>query len=289
MTAQQQRFEPNAGENLYDLHCHSHFSDGELSPADLVVRAAEHGVTHLALTDHDTTAGIADAEQAIETQRLPLRLIPGVEITCRWETFEIHLVGLNIDVANSELVSLLARQQSMRQERYDAMLAKLHKAGIEVAPPLAEDLTMPTRKHLADALLEQGWVKDIETAFRRYLGKGQQAYIATEWCSVADAAAAVQAAGGKAVIAHPHAYQLSNKWLRRLLRESKVSGVDGVEVAISQQRPGDRVAIATMAREIGLAASVGSDFHGPRPWRELGKNLCLPPDTVPIWSAWTHS
>lgn len=288
MTEQQPCFEPNAGENLYDLHCHSHFSDGELAPAELVARAAAQGVTHLALTDHDTTAGIAAAEQAIAAQELPLQLIPGVEITCRWEAFEIHLVGLNVEVTHPALVNLLEQQQAMRQQRYEAMLAKLHKAGIEVTPPLAAELTMPTRKHLADALVEQDWVKDIETAFRRYLGKGQQAYIATDWCSLADAATAVQAAGGKAVIAHPHAYQLSNKWLRRLLRESKESGVDGVEVAISQQRPGDRLALATMAREIGLAASAGSDFHGPRPWRELGKNLCLPPDTVPIWSTWTH-
>jgi len=288
MSEQQQRFEPNAGEKLYDLHCHSHYSDGELAPAELVARAAAHGVTHLALTDHDTTAGITAAEQAIAAQELPLHLIPGVEITCRWEAFEIHLVGLNVEITHPALVNLLEQQQTMRQQRYEAMLAKLHKAGIDVTPPLAAELTMPTRKHLADALVEQGWVKDIESAFRRYLGKGQQAYIATDWCSLADAARAVQAAGGKAVIAHPHAYQLSNKWLRRLLRDSKESGVDGVEVAISQQRPGDRLALATMARDIGLAASAGSDFHGPRPWRELGKNLCLPPDTVPIWETWTH-
>lgn len=282
-------FEPNAGNSLFDLHCHSHFSDGELSPADLVARAAEFGVTHLALTDHDTTAGIASAQAAIASQQLPLKLIPGVEITCRWEAFEIHLVGLNVDIEHPALVNLLQQQQQMRQQRYEAMLAKLHKAGIDVTPPLAAELTMPTRKHLADALVEQGWVKDIEAAFRRYLGKGQQAYIATEWSSLKAAIDAVHVAGGKAAIAHPHAYQLSNKWLRRLLRESKEWGVDGVEVAISQQRPGDRLALATMANEIGLQASAGSDFHGPRPWRELGKNLCLPPDTVPIWSTWASS
>lgn len=282
-------FTPNAGDNLYDLHCHSHYSDGELAPDELVKRAADFGVTHLALTDHDTTAGVGVAQAAIAAQNLSLQLIPGVEITCRWNAFEIHLVGLNVDAEHPALVELLDKQQDMRQQRYEAMLAKLHKAGIEVKPPLAAELTMPTRKHLADALVEQGWVKDIESAFRRYLGKGQQAYIATQWSSLADAAAAVHAAGGKAVIAHPHAYQLSNKWLRRLLNESKGWGIDGVEVAISQQRPGDRLALATMAREIGLEASAGSDFHGPRPWRELGKNLCLPPDTVPIWSTWSPS
>lgn len=286
MEAKLTPYTANAGEDLYDLHCHSHYSDGELAPEELVARASACGVTHLALTDHDTTAGIAAAQAAIQAQQLPLQLIPGVEITCRWQGFEIHLVGLNLDVDHPALEALLQQQQSKRQQRYEAMLAKLHKAGIEVTPPLAAQLTMPTRKHLADALVAQGWVKDIESAFRRYLGKGQQAYVATEWSSLAEAITAVQAAGGKAVIAHPHAYQLSNKWLRRLLRESKEWGVDGVEVAISQQRPGDRLALATMAEEIGLEASAGSDFHGPRPWRELGKNLCLPSNTVPIWSTW---
>lgn len=272
---------------LYDLHCHSHFSDGELAPAELVRRAAEHGVTHLALTDHDTVAGLREAAQTIAEDELELELINGVEITCRWQNFEIHLVGLQVNAEHPALLELLQSQQQMRLERYQTMLEKLHKAGLEVTPPMAAEFTMPTRKHLAEALVEQGWVKDFESAFQRYLGKGQQAYVATEWSDLESAIAAVHAAGGKAVLAHPHAYQLSNKWLRKLLQEAKSYGLDGLEVAISQQSPGQRSALATIARELGLAASAGSDFHGPRPWRELGKNLCLPPDTVPIWSYWT--
>lgn len=270
----------------YDLHSHSHYSDGELAPAALVQRAAEQGVTHLALTDHDTTAGLADAHDAIQQLKLPLTLINGVEVTCYWQGFEIHLMGLNIDPEHPQLRELLQRQQQLRRERYEQMLAKLHKAGIEVQPPLAAQMTMPTRKHLADALVEQGWVKDFATAFRRYLGKGQQAYCATEWCDLATAIAVIRAAGGQSALAHPHAYQLSNKWLRRLLQDAKSDGLDGVEVAVGQQSPGQRMALATMAEELGLVASVGSDFHGPRPWRELGKNLCLPANTVPIWQQW---
>ena len=272
---------------LYDLHCHSHFSDGELSPADLVERAVAKGVTHLALTDHDTVAGLEVACAHISAQQLPLELINGVEITCQWQGFEIHIVGLNFAADHPALVELLTEQQRLRRQRYEQMLAKLHKAGLEVAPPLAAELTMPTRKHLAEALVEQGFVKDFESAFQRFLGKGQQAYVRTEWVSIEQAIAALQAAGGCAVLAHPHAYRLSNKWLRRLLTEAKSWGLDGVEVAISQQRPGDRLALATMAKDIGLKASVGSDFHSPRTWRDLGKNLCLPPALVPIWQQWT--
>ncbi|KFZ30279.1 S-adenosylmethionine tRNA ribosyltransferase [Pseudidiomarina salinarum] len=271
---------------VYDLHCHSNFSDGALSPTDLVLRAAEKGVTHLAITDHDTIAGLPEARHAITEHKLPLRLINGVELTCRWQQHEIHVVGLNMDTSHPAIIDLLAEQQQRRRDRYAAMVAKLQRAGIEVQPPLAQELTMPTRKHLADALVEQGWVSSFETAFRRYLGKGQQAYIAAEWCELETAASVLQQAGGVAVLAHPHAYQLSNKWLRRLLQAGKSLGLDGVEVAIGQQPPGQREALATFACEIGLKASVGSDFHAPKPWRELGKNLCLPAACVPIWSDW---
>ncbi|WP_233340216.1 PHP domain-containing protein [Pseudidiomarina tainanensis] len=270
----------------YDLHCHSYYSDGALSPADLIQRACEQGVTHLALTDHDSVDGVSEAQAFIEQHRLPIELIVGTEITCSWEGFEIHLVALNFNADASSMKELLMQQQQCRRDRYQAMVAKLHKAGIDVQPPMAQAMTMPTRKHLADALVDGGWVCSFETAFRRYLGKGQQAYVATQWVTLADAVTAVAAAGGVTVIAHPHAYQLSNKWLRRLLTHAKDVGVTGVEVAIGTQSPGQREALATFAEEIGLAASVGSDFHYPARWRELGKNLCLPERCVPIWTLW---
>ncbi|PHR66058.1 MAG: phosphatase [Idiomarina sp.] len=270
----------------YDLHCHSYYSDGALSPAELVQRACEQGVTHLAITDHDSVGGVAVAQAFIAQHQLPLKLIVGTEITCSWEGFEIHLVALNFNADAPSMEQLLAQQQQRRRDRYQAMVAKLHKAGIDVQPPMAQAMTMPTRKHLADAMVEGDWVSSFESAFRRYLGKGQQAYVATQWVNLADAVAAVTAAGGVTVIAHPHAYQLSNKWLRRLLTEAKQVGVTGVEVAIGTQSPGQREALATFAEEIGLAASVGSDFHYPARWRELGKNLCLPERCVPIWTLW---
>ncbi|RUO40718.1 PHP domain-containing protein [Pseudidiomarina aestuarii] len=270
----------------YDLHCHSNFSDGALSPADLVMRAAEREVTHLALTDHDTTAGLAAAEHAIAEQQLDLQLIPGVEITCRWEDFEIHLVALQFDPNADRLQDLLNQQQQQRLARFEQMLAKLHKAGLHVELPIFSPHQMPTRKHLADALVEQEWVSSFDAVFRRYLGKGQLAYVKGDWVRLEDAIQIVAAAGGVSVIAHPHAYQLSNKWLRRLLQEAKDAGVTGMEVAVGQQSPGQREALATFANELGLSASAGSDFHYPSNWRDLGKNIVLPEACVPIWQHW---
>lgn len=270
----------------YDLHCHSNYSDGTLSPEALVLRAAERGVTHLAVTDHDTIAGLPSALHAIQHHQLDLKLIPGVEITTRWEDFEIHLVALQFDEQSDQLNALLQQQQQRRLVRFEGMLAKLHKAGLPVTVPAFNEAQMPTRKHLADALVEQDLVSSFEGVFRRYLGKGQLAYIKAEWIDLETAIATVAAAGGVSIIAHPHAYQLSNKWLRRLLTEAKLAGVSGMEVAVGQQSPGQREALATFATELELYASAGSDFHYPSNWRDLGKNIVLPEGCVPIWEHW---
>ncbi len=261
-------------------------SDGVLSPSELVQRAAHFGVQQLAITDHDTIAALAPARAAVAELQLPLQLITGVELTCRWQNHEIHLVALNFDPQHQGLQQLLTQQQQQRRDRYAAMVARLDYLGLAIIPPAVQQLTMPTRKHLADALVEQGKVSSVEAAFQRYLGAGKLAYIKAEWVSLEQAIAVVKAAGGCSVIAHPHAYQLSNKWLRRLFSEGKAAGLDAIEVATGAQAPGQREALGLMAVELELAASVGSDFHAPLRWRELGKNLCLPPSCVPIWTQW---
>lgn len=274
---------------VYDLHCHTTCSDGALSPADLVQRATQYGVDYLAITDHDSIDSWRPAQQAVADHQLPLQLICGVEITCRWHQHEIHLLGLNIDPDNAVLQSLLAAQQQLRRDRFAGMLDKLLAAGIDIRPELGTIDGMPTRKHIADALLAKGVIKDFGEAFKRYIGAGQFAYVKADWCDLATAIAAVKAAGGNAVLAHPHAYQLSNKWLRRLLEEAQAEGMDGLEVAVGQQPLGQRSALAEFAADYQLYASVGSDFHAPKPWRELGKNLCLPESCVPIWSLWQNT
>lgn len=269
----------------YDLHSHTHWSDGELSPTALVQRAHAQGVDYLAITDHDTLAGLSEAQQAAAD--LPLRVINGVEITCAWQAYEIHILGLNVATDNAVLTELLAEQQERRYARFETMLDKLTAAGVPIRDHLPEVTGMPTRKHIADALVAMGQIRQFGDAFQRYIGAGQFAYTKANWCAISEAVAAIHAAGGMAVLAHPHAYQLSNKWLRRLLTDAQSDGLDGLEVAVGQQSPGQREALAGFADDFTLLASAGSDFHGPRPWRELGRNLTLPASCQPVWSAWT--
>lgn len=272
--------------SLYDLHCHSTHSDGTLSVPELLRRACEQNVDVLALTDHDSVDGIDEARALIKKEQLPLQFINGVEISCRWESFEIHIVGLNFDPKNEQLEHLLAQQQQRRHERFTRILEKLEKRGVMLSEEECHVDGMPTRKHVADALVAKGIVSHPQKAFDQYIGKGNSAYVTPQWCDIPEAIEAIHSAGGQTVLAHPHAYKMSNKWLRRLLVEGKEWGLDGMEVSLCQQSPGHRDALAKMSQKYDLKASQGSDFHYPGQWRELGKNLCLPADCVPIWEHW---
>lgn len=271
---------------LADLHCHSTHSDGSLTIPELVQRALAKQVDMLAITDHDTVSGSLQAATYIAENDLPINLINGVEVSCQWHAFEIHIVGLNFNPSNNRITALLQQQQQARADRFEKILAKLAQRGILLQRQECAFSGMPTRKHIADALLNRGYVERPQQAFDRFIGKGQSAYVKAQWCSIEEAIAAIHAAGGVAVLAHPHAYKLSNKWLRKLCVEAKEWGLDALEVSISQQPMGQRNALAEFAADYQLQASQGSDFHHPHGWRDLGKNLCLPDQCVPIWANW---
>lgn len=273
-----------------DLHSHSNCSDGLLSPPELVVRAVEKEVDVLALTDHDSVDGIALAQAAIEKNNLPLYLVPGVEISCTWDAIEVHVVGLDVDTGNAELQALLARQEQARTERGLELGRRLEKNKIpgcyEGALALAGN-GMLTRSHFARYLVEQKHCKNMQNAFDRFLARGAKAYVPHQWASIAEVVAVIHAAGGKAVLAHPGRYKLSAKWLKRLLVLFKEAGGDAIEVSLCQQSPQERSTLGQYCRDYGLMASVGSDFHAPLPWAELGKNLWLPKDVDPVWHAFS--
>lgn len=161
---------------LADLHSHTTASDGVLTPSELVERAIEKGVQMLAITDHDTVAGLAEAHQFNQQHETPLQLIDGVEISTRWNNFDIHIVGLNMDKENSILLNFLTRQRELREERAQEIGNRLAKAGIEGAYDGAKKFAAGaaiSRGHYARWLAENGYAKDMPSVFKRYLARGK--------------------------------------------------------------------------------------------------------------------
>lgn len=271
---------------IADLHAHSNRSDGTLSPAAVVARARERGVTMLALTDHDSTDGLAEAAQAARGQGI--ELVNGVELSCRWQGTDVHVVGLAIDPVR--LAGGLAAQQAARAARAQRIAERLQRAGagehLAAACALAGS-DHPGRPHFARALVAAGVVRDEEHAFNRYLRQGQAAYVPTDWVGVSGAVAWIRAAGGVAVIAHPARYRLTRTRLRRLVAEFAAAGGQALEVKLPGQQPSQVEAMVRLADEFGLAGSVASDFHGPgSPWADLGAAGSLPPGARPVWELW---
>ena len=275
-----------------DLHSHSTASDGRLTPAELVRRAVAQRVDVLALTDHDTVAGLPEAAGTIAAENLPLRLIDGIELSTSWDALEIHVVGLHIDASSPELLAAISRQESARQARGVELGHRLAKQRIdnayEGALALANGASL-TRAHFARYLVEAGHCNTQQKAFDHYIGRGGKAYVPHQWMSIAEAIQVIHASGGLAVLAHPGRYKLSTKWLKRLLLLFKESGGDAMEVSLPQQSPQERANLGLWCREHQLLASVGSDFHAPTSWQELGRNLWLPKDVTPVWHTFIDS
>ena len=274
---------------LYDLHSHTTASDGYLTPAQLVQRAVEMRVGVLAITDHDTTAGLAAAAATIAELSLSLQLVNGVEISTLWENHEIHVVGLGIETTHPAMVQLLAEQTERRHLRAHEIGVRLAKARIEGAFEGAQKLAdggAVTRGHFARYLVQIGMADNMAQVFKKYLAKGKTGYVPPQWCTIEQAIDVIHQSGGQAVIAHPGRYDLTAKWLKRLLAHFAEHGGDAMEVAQCQQAPHERSQLAKYAQEYQLLASQGSDFHQPCSWIELGRKLWLPGGVEPVWRDW---
>ncbi|MFR1460169.1 MAG: RNase RNM [Escherichia coli] len=274
---------------IYDLHSHTTASDGCLTPEALVHRAVEMRVGTLAITDHDTTAAIAPAREEISRSGLALNLIPGVEISTVWENHEIHIVGLNIDITHPLMCEFLAQQTERRNQRAQLIAERLEKAQISGALEGAQRLAQGgavTRGHFARFLVECGKASSMADVFKKYLARGKTGYVPPQWCTIEQAIDVIHHSGGKAVLAHPRRYNLSAKWLKRLVAHFAEHHGDAMEVAQCQQSPNERTQLATLARQHHLWASQGSDFHQPCPWIELGRKLWLPAGVEGVWQLW---
>jgi predicted metal-dependent phosphoesterase TrpH len=268
-----------------DLHTHSNFSDGSLTPAELVGRAAAAGIDVLALTDHDTVGGLESAQRS--AGELGLRLVPGVEISVSWRAQAVHVLGLWIDPASAQLRSMLDSQRERRHARMRKMCARLEKLGLPGAELLAAVQShpgLPTRAHLADALAAGGHVNSAEDAFRKYLGAGKAAYHAADWPSLEAVVAAIRQAGGAASLAHPMRYSLSTGARTQLLTDFAAAGGTVLEVITGANGAQHVDACAALAVKFRLSGSVGSDFHNPKlVWNPLGRLAKLPDCVAPVW------
>lgn len=278
----------------YDLHCHSTVSDGLLSPADLVARAAERGVKFLALTDHDDVAGLSKAAEAAAGHGL--QLINGVEISVSWRSHTLHIVGLNIDPTHPPLAEGLHGIRNGRGSRAQLMAESLARSGIggalEGAYHYAGNPSLIGRTHFARFLVESGRCKDVSSVFKNYLVKGKPGYVPHQWASLPDAVNWINGSGGVAVVAHPGRYTAGRKkmgstTLRELLREFVELGGRGIEVVSGSHTPEQYAEFARYAKEFDLLSSCGSDFHGPgESYRDLGRLPDFPLGCRPVWQAW---
>jgi len=272
----------------YDMHTHSRASDGAYDPAELVRHAAQAGITELALSDHDTTGGICEADAA--ARQAGIRLIPAVEVSTSWQSKSIHIVGINIDIGTPSLQAGLRKLQSTRDERAREMGVRLTKHGFSGSYAAAVALAgsgMITRTHFARYLCDIGEAGSIREVFERYLTQGKPGYVPTQWAELGDAIAWIRTAGGIATLAHPHRYRLTASWLRRLLTDFKSAGGEAIEIVSGNTPQPDIQSAASLARKFALLASAGSDFHDPEQrWLKLGKLPALPADLTPVWSRW---
>ena len=271
-----------------DLHCHSAFSDGTLDPEALAARAKANGVELWALTDHDELAGQQRARDAAAA--LGLSYLTGTEISVSFAGTTIHVVGLGFDADNAGLAAGLAATRGGREPRAREMGEALAKAGIacayEGALKFVGNPELISRTHFARFLVESGVCADTQEVFRRFLVEGKPGFVPHRWAKLSDAVRWIVDAGGIAVIAHPARYKLTPTEDYALFVEFKAHGGRGVEVVTGSHSAADALRYAETAREFGLLASRGSDFHSPGESRiDLGGLPPLPQDLSPVWDA----
>ena len=269
-----------------DLHCHSVVSDGTLTPEELAERAKTNGVELWALTDHDEIGGQHRAAAAAKAQGL--KYLTGTEISVTFANETVHIVGLGFDADNIDMVQGLKATRGGRTERAIEMSDGLAKVGIkgayEGALKFVGNPELISRTHFARFLVESGVCSETNEVFRKYLTEGKPGYVPHRWASLKDAVSWITGARGVAVIAHPARYRFTPNEEYALFTEFKAHGGRGVEVVTGSHSAAEYVKYAETAKEFGLAASRGSDFHSPEESRtDLGTLPFLPGELTPVW------
>lgn len=275
-----------------DLHTHSHFSDGELSPLDLLTLAKQKNVHTFALTDHDSMDGNQIAQEIADS--LQIKFIHGVEISSLWhrpstqKTTSVHIVALNMQNL-APMQQLLEQQKQHRAERARLICEKLQKiTGHDVLPDVRELVDghddRITRSHIAKIMVKRGIVTRLQQAFDQYIKEGKRAYVPFIGVSMADAIQIIHQSQGFAVLAHPTKYDLSATNVRYMIELFANLGGDAVELPPKTEPASTRQMIDRMVKEHQLAVSIGSDFHGSHmPWLHLGNVPLLKDGQHGIW------
>ncbi|ROZ72069.1 3',5'-nucleoside bisphosphate phosphatase [Ramlibacter sp. WS9] len=269
-----------------DLHCHSVVSDGTLTPEELAARAAANGVELWSLTDHDEIAGQHRAAAAARSHGM--KYLTGTEISVTFAGHTVHIVGLGFDADDPEMKQGLLATRGGRGARAREMAEGLARVGIkdayEGALKYVGNPELISRTHFARFLVDSGVCQDTSEVFRRFLVEGKPGYVSHRWAALGPAIRWITRAGGIAVIAHPARYHFTANEEYALFTEFKAHGGKGVEVVVGSHTAAEYVTYAETAREFGLAASRGSDFHSPdESHTDLGQLPYLPGTLTPVW------
>ena len=272
----------------YDLHSHTKYSDGSLSAQALIALAIERGITHLAITDHDTVQAhlqLTENNNSYATEKI--NIIKGIELSSQWNNMGVHIVGLNIDIHSTAITAAVKHQTQLRIERVKTIAKKLLQRGFpditQGAMILAGDGQVG-RPHIAQHMVDEGLVSSVGQAFNKYLGAGKVGDISSVWPDLECVVEWINAAGGVAVLAHPSRYKMTRTKRRRLMADFSDAGGQAIEVCAGNQVPGVAEEMAAVCDEFGFHASVGSDFHNPDyKWVKLGQYPRLPKACRPVW------
>jgi predicted metal-dependent phosphoesterase TrpH len=269
-----------------DLHCHSVVSDGTLTPEELAARAAANGVELWSLTDHDEIAGQRRAAAAAKSHGM--KYLTGTEISVTFADQTVHIIGLGFDPDDHDMVHGLMETRGGREQRAREMSDSLALAGVkgayEGALKYVGNPELISRTHFARYLVESGVCSDTYEVFRRFLTEGKPGYVSHRWATLRSAVTWITRAGGMAVIAHPARYRFTPNEEYALFIEFKAHGGQGVEVVTGSHTAAEYVTYGETAREFGMAASRGSDFHSPtESHTDLGQLPYLSGGLTPVW------
>jgi 3',5'-nucleoside bisphosphate phosphatase len=269
-----------------DLHNHSYYSDGLLSPVEVVRLASKSSCDLFSLTDHDTTDGIAEAK--FEADKIGLNLINGVEISAIWQNMAIHIVGLGIDLKNDMLQTGLEFNKALRGERAEKIAFGLRRSGIKDPLEKAQNLSgghMLTRTHFAQMLIQEGYCKDMKSVFRRYMSGKKPGGVRVEWRNFDEVINWIQSAGGRAFIAHPFRYRMTHTKIKNLISDFKEASGDGFEVVNANSSREEITLGNQWSEDHDLLVSCGSDFHGwPNQRVQIGNLSDLPNPKRAVWN-----